>query len=101
MGTQPPDRDDPFEDIDAEELIEEPGLDVREIEDDAFRTLDGGYSDEPYDPAIAPVIEYGGGVAEGFEQSEAELIDHASRAKYESRAPASGRPSAAAAWVSR
>jgi hypothetical protein len=78
MGTQPPDRDDPFEDIDAEELMEEPGLDVREIEDDAFRTLDGAYSDEPFDPAMAPVIESGGGVAEGFEQSEAELIDHAS-----------------------
>ena len=45
---------------------------------DAFRTPDGAYSDEPYDPAMAPVIESGGGVAEGFEQSEALLVDHAS-----------------------
>lgn len=39
---------------------------------------DGAYGDEgPIDPAMAPVIEAGGGVAEGFEQSEADLIDHA------------------------
>ena len=73
MGTQPPDRDDPYEDIEAEDLLEEPGLEVREIDDDEFRTPDGAYSDEPYDPAFQAVIEAGGGVAEGFEQSEAEL----------------------------
>lgn len=79
MGTQPPDRDvDPDEDVDPEDLLEEPGLEVREIDDDAFRTPDGGFSDEPYDPAMQAVIEAGGGVAEGFEQSEAALIDHAS-----------------------
>ena len=78
MGTQPPERDEPYENIDAEDLLEEPGLEVRELDDDAFRTPDGAYSDEPYDPAMQPVIEAGGGVSEGFEQSEAELIDHAS-----------------------
>ena len=79
MGTEPPDRDDdPYRDIDPEDLLEEPGLEVREIDDEAFRTADGAYSDEPYDPAMAPVIEAGGGVAEGFEQAEAQLVDHAS-----------------------
>jgi hypothetical protein len=78
LGTRPPDRDDPYEDIDPEDLAEEPGLEEREMDDDAFRTPDGAYSDEPYDPAMQPVIDAGGGVAEGFEQSEAELVDHAS-----------------------
>jgi len=79
MGTQPPDRDiDPYEEIDPEDVLEQPGLEVRSLDDDAFRTPDGAYSDEPYDPAMAPVIESGGGVAEGFEQSEALLVDHAS-----------------------
>ena len=37
-----------------------------------------GYGDDgPIDPAMAPVIEAGGGVAEGFEQSEHDLIEHA------------------------
>jgi hypothetical protein len=80
MGTQPPDRDvERYEDIDPEDLLEEPGLEVREIDDEAFRTPDGS-SDEPYDPAMQPVIDAGGGVAEGFEQSEAELIDNATHA---------------------
>ena len=79
MGTQPPERDDPYAEVDAEDLVEEPGLEVRELDDDAFRTVDGAGSDEPYDPAMAPVIEAGGGVAEGFEQSEAELVDNASQ----------------------
>jgi hypothetical protein len=60
-----------------EEPLEEPGLEVRELDPDAFRTVDGAYSDEPLDPAMIPVIEAGGGVAEGFEQAEALLVDHA------------------------
>ena len=81
MGTQPPEQDDPFAEIDAEDLIEEPGLEVRELDDDAFRTVDGAFSDEPYDPAMAAVIEAGGGVSEGFEQSEAQLVDNASEGR--------------------
>jgi hypothetical protein len=77
MSTEPP-REDEFEEVEEGELIEEPGLEVRELDDEAFRTVDGAYSDEPADPAMAPVIEAGGGVAEGFEQAEAELVDHAS-----------------------
>ncbi len=77
MGTQPPEGD-AYDDIDPEDLLEEPGLEVRELDDEEFRTPDGAYSDEPYDPAMQPVIEAGGGVAEGFEQAEAQLVDHAS-----------------------
>jgi hypothetical protein len=45
--------------------------------------IDPGYDDDPdrpgisADPAMRPVEEAGGGVAEGFEQAEAELIDRA------------------------
>jgi hypothetical protein len=33
--------------------------------------------DDPVDPAFAPLIEAGEGEAEGFDESEAELIEHA------------------------
>jgi hypothetical protein len=51
--------------------------DIGELEDEAFRTVDGAQSDEPADPAFQAVIEAGGGVSEGFEQAEAELVDNA------------------------
>ncbi|MGI8460218.1 MAG: hypothetical protein ACR2OC_01085 [Solirubrobacterales bacterium] len=35
-------------------------------------------SDEPADPAEHAVLEGGGGVSEGFEQAEGDLIEHAS-----------------------
>lgn len=34
--------------------------------------------DDPNDPAMQPVIEAGGGEAEGFEMAEQQLIDNAS-----------------------
>lgn len=34
--------------------------------------------DDPLDPAMAPVLEAGGGESEGFEQAEELLIEHAS-----------------------
>lgn len=77
MTTEPP----PWDDVEraAEgDPAEEPGLAPGGLEDQAFRTIDGAYSDEPADPAMEPVIEAGGGVAEGFEQAEAELVDNAS-----------------------
>jgi hypothetical protein len=40
--------------------------------------IGGLAGDENLDPAQRPVSEAGGGEAEGFEQSEAALIDHAS-----------------------
>lgn len=79
MSTRMPiEPDDPYAELDAEELIEELGLETRELDDDFLRTVDGAQSDEPLDPAMIPVIEAGGGVSEGFEQSEAMLVDNAS-----------------------
>lgn len=82
MATLPPERDEPGTGSDDEDLLEELGLEELELEDEAFRTPDGAYdySDDPADPAMQPVIEAGGGVAEGFEQSEALLVDHATHA---------------------
>jgi hypothetical protein len=37
----------------------------------------GGRAPDDVDPADRPVQEAGGGVAEGFEQAEAALVDHA------------------------
>lgn len=48
-----------------------------EFDDLATGARDGALSDEPVDPAMAPVIEAGGGLAEGFEQSEAALVENA------------------------
>lgn len=51
---------------------------VGAAEDDRRALVDGVYGDdEPVDPAYEAVIEAGGGVAEGFEQSEALLVEHA------------------------
>ncbi|MFZ1154617.1 MAG: hypothetical protein WAN93_06910 [Solirubrobacteraceae bacterium] len=40
--------------------------------------IGGKAGDEDLDPAQRPVMEAGGGVAEGFEETENALIDHAS-----------------------
>lgn len=45
--------------------------------DPADENLDGPVDAEGADPAYQAVIEAGGGVAEGFEQSEAALVQHA------------------------
>ncbi len=51
---------------------------VGEVSDAERALVDGVYGDdEPLDPAYQAVIEAGGGVAEGFEQAEAALIEHA------------------------
>lgn len=70
--------DDPYAEFDPEELMEQMGFEARTLDDDFLRTVDGAQSDEPLDPAMIPVIESGGGVAEGFEQAEAQLVDNAS-----------------------
>lgn len=41
------------------------------------RSIGGHAGDEEMDPADRPVREAGGGEAEGFEQAEDDLIDHA------------------------
>jgi len=50
---------------------------------DAAR-IGGVAGDEQLDPAQRPVIEGGGGEAEGFEEAEQALIDHASHADLQS-----------------
>lgn len=79
MSTLPPaEPDDPYAELDEDTLEEELGLEARELDAEGWRTVDGAQSDEPLDPAMIPVIEAGGGVAEGFEQAEALLVDNAS-----------------------
>jgi hypothetical protein len=46
--------------------------------------IGGVAGDEDLDPAQRPVIEGGGGEAEGFEQAEEALIDHASHGDQQS-----------------
>jgi len=46
--------------------------------------IGGVAGDEDLDPAQRPVIESGGGEAEGFEQAEAALIEHASHGDQQS-----------------
>lgn len=79
MGTTPP-PDDPYAEIDPDEILDEPGPELDELDDlDDLTagTIRGVRSDELIDPAMIPVIESGGGVAEGFEESEALLIANA------------------------
>jgi hypothetical protein len=42
--------------------------------------IGGVAGDEDLDPALRPVLEGGGGEAEGFEQAEDALIEHATHA---------------------
>jgi hypothetical protein len=46
--------------------------------------IGGGVADEERDPAQRPVKEAGGGEAEGFEEAERALIDHASHGDQQS-----------------
>ena len=46
--------------------------------------IGGVRSEEELDPAQLPVTEAGGGVAEGFEESERALIEHASHGDQQS-----------------
>jgi hypothetical protein len=43
--------------------------------------------DDPVDPALAPLIEAGEGESEGFELSEADLIEHAEHGDQHSTDP--------------
>ncbi len=64
----------------------DPRLERREIEAAAREAagIGGVAGDEELDPAQRPVLEGGGGEAEGFEQTEALLIDHASHGDQQS-----------------
>jgi len=46
--------------------------------------IGGTAGDEDLDPALRPVIEAGGGEAEGFEQAEEALVEHASHGDQQS-----------------
>lgn len=46
--------------------------------------IGGITGEEEFDPAQLPVTEAGGGVAEGFEESERALIEHASHGDQQS-----------------
>ena len=47
------------------------------LRDRELHGVDGAYGEDEQDPAMQAVIEAGGGVSEGFEQSEALLVEHA------------------------
>lgn len=76
MGTTPP-PDDPDAEIIPDELLEEPGPDLDELDDLTARTLGAAAGDDQIDSSRIPGIESGAGVAEGFEESEAQLIANA------------------------
>jgi len=76
MGTTPP-PDDPDAEIVPDELLEEPGPDLDELDDLTARTLGAAAGDDQIDSSRIPGIESGAGVAEGFEESEAQLIANA------------------------
>jgi|SRR6185312_16840260 len=46
--------------------------------------IGGVAGDEDLDPALRPVVEGGGGEAEGFEEAEEALIEHASHGDQQS-----------------
>jgi hypothetical protein len=46
--------------------------------------------DDPVDPALQPLIEAGQGESEGFEQSDAALIDHARHGDQHGTEPITG-----------
>lgn len=52
-------------------------LDDESLAEPGAANLEGPIADERVDPAFQAVIEAGGGVAEGFEQAEAALVEHA------------------------
>lgn len=72
MGTATPPPDD-----DRDEGFDEDELEIAELEEE-FPDVEDIAAGDPIDPAMRPVIEAGGGVSEGFELAEAELIEHAS-----------------------
>lgn len=77
----------PYEDV-TDARADGSAADLVGTADDGARvSLDGVYGDdEPADPAFAAVIEAGGGVSEGFEQSEAALVEHATDSEGSTRA---------------
>jgi hypothetical protein len=67
-------------------MSDEPALERRETDQAASEAghIGGGSGRPPADPAREPVVEAGGGEAEGFEQAEELLIEHASHGDLQS-----------------
>ena len=65
--------------------IPEPDRDLADAETDAAAAeaagIGGRVGDEDLDPAERPIVEGGGGDAEGFELAEADLIENAEHAE--------------------
>ncbi|MEQ8833025.1 MAG: hypothetical protein RIB67_01115 [Miltoncostaeaceae bacterium] len=70
-----PDREPRSTDADAAEHIDDPAARPA-----PHRSGDGAMTDGVDDPAFRAVVEAGGGTAEGFEQSEAALVENAEAA---------------------
>jgi hypothetical protein len=67
-------------------MTEEPEYEQKEVDAAAAEAagIGGVAGDEDLDPAQRPVLEGGGGYAEGFEQAEEALIEHASHGDQQS-----------------
>jgi hypothetical protein len=67
-------------------MSSDPRFEAREAEQAAAEAakIGGEAGDEQLDPAERPVIEAGGGEAEGFEQAEDALVEHASHGDQQS-----------------
>ncbi len=67
-------------------MTEDPEYEQDEVDAAAAETAEiGGVAgDEDLDPAQRPVLEGGGGYAEGFEQAEEALIEHTSHGDQQS-----------------
>jgi hypothetical protein len=76
MGTSPP-PDDPDAELVPDDLLEEPVADLDEIDELTARTVGDAAGDDQIDTSRIPGIDSGAGVAEGFEESEAQLIANA------------------------
>lgn len=62
---------------DADDQVDDERIDIESADPAPFHNVDGAMSAAAPDPAFEATIESGGGVAEGFEQAEAQLVENA------------------------
>ena len=67
----------PADDLELQNTQGVPTDSLDALRDRELHGVDGAYGEDDQDPAMQAVIEAGGGVSEGFEQSEALLVEHA------------------------
>lgn len=63
----------------ADDEVDDARIDIESADPAPFHNADGPMSEVAPDPAFEAMIEAGGGVAEGFEQAEAQLVENAER----------------------